>query len=192
MWWLAIQVAVGVAAYIIDELSDEAGEERERWESKREEVEHDLQWHKENIENHLNEARSTYDFHQLVNIHYSSVKVADEAYTLLKDARVTLNAIGKAIGTARKERDELKEKRRDAKPKTKRDEFTKEIDSLISLRKSLFSQKDEIELQKADFYSQVKSLNKQTMELKYLIRDSTGYKGEEWYERLEERRRNRS
>lgn len=191
MWWLAIPVAVGVAAYIIDELSDEAGRERERWESKREEVEHDLQWHKENIEDHLNEARNTCDFRQLVDIHYSSVKVADEAYTLLKDARVTLNAIGKAIGTARKERDKLKEERRSAKSKTKREELTKEIDSLIFLRKSLFSQKDEIEAQEADFKSQVKSLNKQTMELKYLIRDSTGYKGAEWYERLEERRRNR-
>lgn len=192
MWWLVIPVAVGVAAYIIDELSEEAGKERDRWESKREEVEHDLQWHKEYIENHLNEARSDYDFHQLVNMHYSSVKVADEAYTLLKDAKVTLNAIGKAIGTAKKERDELKVKRRDATSKTQRDEITKEIDSLISLRKSLFSQKEEIKLQKTDFYSQVKSLNRQTMELKYLIRDTTGYKGEEWYERLEERRRNRS
>ncbi len=191
MWWLAVPVAIGVAAYIIDELSNEAGEERDRWESKREEVEHDLQWHKENIKRHLDEAKNTYDFHQLINMHYSSVKVADEAYKLLTDARVTLNAIGKAIGTAKKERDALREKRKKSKSKKEREEITKEIDSLISLRKQLFAQKEEIEEHKSEFYSRVKSLNTQTRELKFLIRDTTGYKGEEWYERLEQRKRNR-
>lgn len=191
MWWLAVPVAIGVAAYIIDELSNEAGEERDRWESKREEVEHDLQWHKENIKRHLDEAKNIYDFHQLINMHYSSVKVADEAYKLLTDARVTLNAIGKAIGTAKKERDALREKRKKSKSKKEREEITKEIDSLISLRKQLFAQKEEIEEHKSEFYSRVKSLNTQTRELKFLIRDTTGYKGEEWYERLEQRKRNR-
>ncbi len=191
MWWLAVPVAIGVAAYIIDELTDEAGAERDRWESKRKEVEHDLEWHKENIKRHLDEAKNTYDFHQLVNMHYSSVKVADEAYKLLTDARVTLKAIGKAIGAAKKERDVLKEKRKKSKSKKEREEFTKEIESLINLRKQLFSQKEEIEEQKSEFYIRVKSLNAQTRELKCLIRDTTGYKGEEWYECLEQRKMSR-
>ncbi len=132
MWWLAIPVAVGVAAYLIDELNEEVGDVRQRWENKKEEVERDLNWHKQNIENHLQQAKNDCDFYELVNVHYSSVKVADEAYKLLMGARDSINAVGQALGKAKRERDNLKKQRsKTAKEVNSRPEVKRKISDSV-------------------------------------------------------------
>ena len=75
--------AVGVGLYILNELDERAGEEKKRWENQRESVCKSIEEHKRYIEQHVEYVQSMYDFHQLVDLHYSCMKVANEAYKLL-------------------------------------------------------------------------------------------------------------
>lgn len=188
MWWLAIPAVVGAAAWIISELNDEAQRERQRWEAKREEVEQSLRSNTLSILDHLNEARQVFDFYQLVDLHYQSMLAADQAYILLKDARKSIDAIGKSILKAKKERDKFILERKQAKDKLKREMITKEIDSLVNLRKVLFAEKDKLKVQRDELYAEVKNLNCQTGHLKMAIKEKTGLKGVKWFQRMELRK----
>jgi uncharacterized coiled-coil DUF342 family protein len=178
----------GVAMYIYDSLQQRSSSERNRWYAKREEVQRSIEWHREQITQHLEQAKQSYDFHVLVNMHFSGVKVADEAYKLLKDARVSLDAIGTALVETKTQRDLLFAKRKDTKSKEDRDEISKEIDSLQQLRKSLFENKDEIKRERDELSEKVKKLNSEVHDLKNAINERTGSKGREWYQRLEARK----
>ena len=74
---------------------------------KREEVEKTLEEHQANIQEHIKQAQSSYDFHLLTNLHYSSVKVADSAYKLLGDARDSIRGINTMLMNAKKHKLEL-------------------------------------------------------------------------------------
>lgn len=91
-WIIAPIVAVGVVAAIMSSASDGERSARRNWESKREEVKKTVEEHRKNIETHLNQARKSYDFHFLIDLHFSSHRVADSAYKLLNDARDSLGA----------------------------------------------------------------------------------------------------
>lgn len=182
---------VGAGVWIYNELQEQSSEERERWRTKRDEVQRSIEWHEEQIESHLDEARQSYDFKVLIDMHFSCVKVADQAYTLLKDARTSLNKIGEAIVKTKEQRELLFNKKKEAKSKTERTEIENELSSIQELRKKLFDDKDEIKLQRDEFQSRVKDLNSKTHTLKMSIKDRTGNRGAEWYERLEERKAKR-
>jgi len=188
MWWIAIPVVIGAAVWILDELSEEAGDARNRWEDKRDEVEKNISWHDQEIQKHLKRAQSSYSYHLLVQKHFESVKVSDQAYKLLSDVKISLNAIGKAVVKAKDQRDRLIGERKRTNDRLHREELSREIDSLVLLRRHLFSEKDQILSQKEEVYCKVKLLNQQTEKLKYAIRDTTGYKGKEWHNRLEIRK----
>lgn len=183
---------VGAGAWIYNELEEKTATERRRWDSKREEVQRSIEWHEEQISKHLEEARLSYDFKVLVDMHYSCVKVADQAYGLLKDARVTLDKIGEAIVKSREQRELLFLTKKSAKSKTERDVIQQEITSIQVLRKKLFEDKDEIKNQRDEFLARVKDLNNKTHSLKNSIRDRTGIDGMQWYERLELRKKLRN
>jgi DNA polymerase III alpha subunit (gram-positive type) len=182
---------VGAGVWIYNELQEQSSTERERWRTKRDEVQRSIEWHEEQIESHLDEARQSYDFKVLIDMHFSCVKVADQAYLLLQDARTSLNKIGEAIVKTKEQRELLFNKKKEAKSKTERTEIQNEISSIQELRKKLFDDKDEIKLQRDEFQSRVKDLNSKTHTLKMNIKDRTGSRGAEWYERLEERKNKR-
>jgi len=184
-------VLVGAGVWIYNELQEQSSAERERWRSKRDEVQRSIEWHEEQIESHLDEARQSYDFKVLIDMHFSCVKVADQAYLLLQDARTSLNKIGEALVKTKEQRELLFNKKKEAKSKTERTEIQNEISSIQELRKKLFDDKDEIKLQRDEFQSRVKYLNGKTHTLKMSIKDRTGNRGAEWYERLEERKAKR-
>lgn len=179
---------VGAGIWIYNELQEQAGAERERWRSKREEVQRSIEWHEAQIRDHLSHARESYDFKVLVDMHFSCMKVADQAYSLLKDARTSLEKIGEAIAKTKEQRDFLFNKKKTSNNKTEKDEIQQEIASIQELRSKLFADKDEIKKQKDEFLSKVKDLNSKTHDLKISIRDRTGSKGQEWYARLEMRK----
>ncbi len=183
---------IGAGAWIYNELQEQSNVERERWRTKRDEVQRSIEWHEEQIENHLDEARHSYDFTTLIDMHFSCVKVADQAYALLKDARVSLNKIGEAIVKTKEQRELLFTRKKEAKSKTERTEIQDEITSIQELRTKLFDDKDEIKKQRDEFQSRVKELNSKTHSLKINIKDRTGSRGVEWHERLEERKARRS
>jgi len=185
---LAGAALVGVAMYIYDGLQQRSSSERNRWYAKREEVQRSIEWHREQISQHLKYAQHSYDFQVLMDMRFSCIKVADEAYKLLQDAKVSLDAIGQSIVETKTQRDLLIANKKIAKSKTERDEIQTEIDSLQQLRAVLFSNKDEIKKERDEFSSRVKELNVKTHDLNIAIRDRTGSKGREWYQRLEARK----
>ncbi|MAY13739.1 MAG: hypothetical protein CMI06_00205 [Oceanospirillaceae bacterium] len=182
---------VGAGVWIYNELQDQSSAERERWRSKRDEVQRSIEWHEEQIENHLDDARNSYDFKVLIDMHYSCVKVADQAYSLLKDARTSLDKIGEAIVKTKEQRDLLFSRIKEAKSKAERTEIQEEITSIQELRSKLFEDKDEIKNQRDEFQYRVKELNSKTHMLKISIKERTGSRGIDWYERLEARKAQR-
>lgn len=179
---------IGAGVWIYNELQEQAGAERERWRSKREEVKRSIEWHENQIQNHLSDARNSYDFKVLVDMHFSCMKVADQAYSLLKDARVSQRKIGEAIRKTKEQLDLLFSKKRVSRDFGEKSEIQAEISSLQELRAKLFGDRDEIEVQRNQFEAKVKDLNAKTHDLKTSIRDRTGSKGQDWYARLEARK----
>jgi hypothetical protein len=86
-------------------------------------------------------------------MHFSCMKVADQAYSLLKDARTSLEKIGEAISKTKEQRDLLFDKKKVSNNKTEKDEIQQEISSIQELRVKLFADKDEIKKQKDEFMS---------------------------------------
>ena len=189
MWWL---IPLGVCAAItaiVGALSDEEKRERERWENCREDVENDIEWHKQNIKEHLSDAEESCNFVLLVDIHYSSMRVANAAHDMLNSAWESLNSVSRSIVSAGEERDRMKQEKVNVNTREEKVKLSTEIGELIEFRNKLFLEKDTIKLERDNFLSKANALNLQTEKLKYAIRDNTGTRGEEWYSRLEERTR---
>jgi FtsZ-binding cell division protein ZapB len=185
---LAGMALVGAAVWIYDELQGCSSRERTRWYAKREQVQRSIEWHREQITQHLGNAQQSYNFQVLVDMHFSCVKVADEAYKLLQDARISLDKMGEALIKTREQRDLLFAQKKAARSKAERDELEQEIASLQQLREQLFKDKNEIKKQRDEFFNRVKELNGKTHDLKTAINERTGFKGREWYQRLEARK----
>lgn len=191
MWWL-IPIGVGVGLKLLyDTVSEEEYEARQRWEDKREEIERSIEEHQRNIEDHINQAQRSYDFHFLIDLHYSSMKVANSAYQLLDDAKSSFNGMSKMLKKSKEQRTALQselEKAKKAKDKNAIHEVIEQLKMLNDLRKNVFADRDKVKVQKDQFLSEVKRLNNQTRELKEFIRDRCDDGGRKWYDRLEARK----
>jgi len=109
MFWVLAPVAlVGVVAAIAAAVSDNENEARRRCQAKYTEVERTVEEHCENIEQHIQAAQTSYDFAFLVDLHYSSMRVADSAYSLLKDARSSITSMSNILEEVSEKKNELK------------------------------------------------------------------------------------
>lgn len=192
MWWL-IPVGIGLKL-LYDAVSEEEYKARARWEDKREEVERSISDHRENIESHIRKAQSSYDFYFLIDLHYSSSQVANSAYQLLDDARITFSGISKMLKKSKERRSALQyelEEARQIKDRKKIHEVIEQLKMVDELRKSVFKDRDRVKEQSVKFLSEVQRLNNQTRELKEFIRNRCGNGGREWYDRLEARKKNK-
>lgn len=194
MWWL-IPIGVGVGLKLLyDAVSEEEYEARERWEDKREEVERSIEEHQTNIEEHINQAQRSYDFHFLIDLHFSSMKVANSAYQILDDANSSFNGMSKMLKKSKEQRTALQselENAKDSKDKKAIYEVIEQLKMVNDLRKNVFADRDKMKAQKEQFLSEVKRLNNQTRELKEFIRDRCDDGGKKWYDRLEARKQAR-
>lgn len=194
MLWLAVPVAIGGAAgALYAYFSEKAGESRRQWESKRQELHLTIEDHRARIQQHIQKARTSADFHFLADLHHSSHLVADEAYKQYRNSKKCLSAMHDMANQAYEKKEEYK-KKLDAKPepsKEHREEILGEINRLNDLRFTTYDEIEKLEEERNHFLSKVKSLNKQTRRLKLAIRDRCGRKGRDWYERLEARTRRR-
>ncbi|GEM_PF-1786829 len=179
-------ILYGAAGAILLWLNETAAEERQRWQNDHEQFKREIKAHRDKIETIITSTSHSHDFQELINLHYLSFHTADQAKALLDDARISLNAIGQALIKAREQRDNLK-KAIQRKALQEKQEIQNEIDSLITLRKALFEDKDNLKEQKDTFLSEVRKLNSQTSQLKHTIRDCTGARGRAWYNRLQQR-----
>ena len=187
MWWL-IPIGIGIAAAIINALDDDAGCEKQHWGQKYQDVQRDIEWHRKDIEGHIHSAQAFCDFRVLTDLHFSSMKVANEAYKLLSSAQTAVTAISKALLSAKDQIAKLTETQKFATTVQERQTMSAEIESLRKLRKALFEDKDAHIAQKNNFLSEVKRFNNQTRLLKEAIRNQTGSRGVEWYQKSEARK----
>lgn len=189
IWWLVVTAlgVLGIANAILNRLRQTAAAERQRWERDFRQVENQIKSCDQQIQQKIARAQYTVDFHVLTQLHFESMKVANQAYGLLKDARIALDAIGQAIKEAGEQRNRLiAEKRRTWNP-FRSSQLEQEISALIELRNQLSPDKDALKAQRDHFLGQVQSLNARTHALKIAIRDRCGAQGLDWYNRLEER-----
>jgi hypothetical protein len=192
MWWL-IPVGYGLK-WLYDAVTEDERGARRRWENKRAAVEKTIDEHRKNIEGNIARAQNSYNYHFLIDLHFSSAKVADSAYGLLDDARSSLDAMNKMLIKSKEQRAKLEyELENPRRPKDTRtvNELKEQLKIVSEIRKNVFEDRDKVQDQQETFFSEVKRLNIQTKELKNLIRDRCGYKGQEWYKRLEARKRAR-
>lgn len=182
MWW----VAVPVVLYGIYKLvSDEEKRSYKEWNEKRVQVEKTLEEHEKNIRDHISQAKNSYDFHFLTNLHFSSMKVADAAYKTKKSADISLESISRMIMLSKESKIKLETELSIAKNNKNKKEVIQIINNLKDInshRKALFDEKDKIKAQRDGFYEKLKQLNARTAELKLFIRDRCGSRGQEWYQ----------
>lgn len=191
MLWLPILAAGVVGVWIYNSVSENEKQAERRWQEKKVEVEKSLKEHRQNIEKHIRQAQHSYDFQFLTDMHYSSVKVADAAYKLLQDARDSMSGINKMLNNAKQRKLDLEAELQIAKVSKNKPEIHRiiaELKIINELRRELFSEKDNLLVQKNSFYEEVKQLNAQTSELKQYIKNRCGSRGFEWYQRLESRK----
>jgi LPS O-antigen subunit length determinant protein (WzzB/FepE family) len=192
MFWIIAPIAlIGAAvAAIASSVSDEEKTARQSWHTKRAEVVKSLEEHRRIIELHISQAQESYDFSFLCDLHFSSHKVADSAYSLLVDARTSLGSISSILDMASVKKNEIKDQLNNARG-DQRKELLSEIRSLNEFKTKVIEDHKTIKAQKDALYNEVVRLNNQTRNLKEAIRDRCGEKGRDWYTRLEQRKTER-
>lgn len=183
-----IGAAVGITVLeIIKALQNEAGQSRARWESSYQSLVRTIEEHEENIKQHIERINYSCDFNELRDLHYSSSKVADEAYRLKQDAKKSIESQFSAINQIKTEIDRLFISKRDSKNREEKATFQKEIEATLDLKNQLYSDLSSLKEQYNDYKGKVEHFNQVTSILKYAIRDRCGPKGREWFEQLQAR-----
>jgi hypothetical protein len=192
IWVLPVLAAMGVSAWIYNSVSEEEQRAQRQWHEKRRSVQKTLSEHRSHIERHIRQAQSSHDFHYLVEMHYSSVQIANAAYKLLDDARSSLNAMHTMLNNAKQRKLSLERNLAFAQGQKNRAAMARIIADLKRInasRHALFEEKNKQKAEKDKLYQEVKRLNQQTSELKQHIRHCCGSKGQIWFQNLERRKK---
>ena len=195
IWVLPVLAAVGIGAWIYNAVTEEEQQAQRDWQKKRNSVEKNVLKRRKEIEHHIRQAQSSYNFQYLVQMHYSSVQIANTAYKLLDDARISLRAIGTMINNTKQRKLSLERDLAFAKGQKNRAAVVRIIEELKQInasRRALFEEKDKQKAEKDNLYQEVKQLNQQTGELKQHISHRCGSKGQIWFQNLERRKKLRS
>ena len=185
---LIVGVTVGITVLgIIKSLQNEAGQSRARWESSYQSLVKTIEEHEENIKQHIDRINESCSFHELTDLHYSSFKVADEAYRLKRDAEHSIKTQFKAINQIKSEIDRLFVTKRDSKNKDEKATIQREIEETLDLKKQLYSDLSTLKEQYNDYIVKVKHFNHITSNLKDAIRERCGQRGRDWYDQLQAR-----
>jgi hypothetical protein len=181
-----VLVAVVIAAKYFFSKDEENA--RSNWNNKKSEAEKTIKEHQAFIDEHLQKAEESYDFHHLTGIHFSSMIVANESYQLLKDARITLNGIGTLLSKSIKHKKNL-QAQIETKGIPNKKELIDELNALNQMRKGFFNERDITKKEQDEIFKKVQNLNQGTRDLKIHIKDNCGSTGTDWYERMEHKRK---
>ena len=108
MWFIVPILAVGAGlAYLYNSVTEEEKQAEVSWKKKRQEVERTLDEHNRNIRNYLESNRSMYEYHEMVDYHYSSVQIANVAYDLMNNSKASFRGINNLITKTNKHRKDL-------------------------------------------------------------------------------------
>lgn len=185
--WFLIPIAGLVVAGIVALASEEEASARRSWENKYQGAKDEVESLRRDIERHLSETRSTYDFYVLNEYYYSSFRFADNAYKLLNDSRTSLGGLKKMIDATNDKRREISKRLESKMSREDKAEYIGELRNLTEFRDALQQDFNKVLAQKCDFAEEVARLNQQTEKLKTAMRERCGLKGREWYANLQQR-----
>ena len=146
----------------------------------REELRNEKRKQKRRLKRNIRNSHVKIKYHQLVNEHYASHCLADEAAKLLKEAATYLHQLDSLIK-------ESKNQRR----KCKKDRQYKRSDEITKLISKLSEMYFEIKKDRDNFLDITRTLNKSTATLNHRIRNC-GHQGQKWYQRQQQRLRFRN
>ncbi|MBE7686556.1 hypothetical protein F7647_10890 [Tenacibaculum piscium] len=175
MYWLAIPILLGIYALFNESSSKEEKNAKENWVNKKKDIQHRIIENRSEIEQKISNNKNIQNFEVLRNMHYSSFTVANVAWKLLEDAKTYIHGIENMISNSIKE-----------KNKTSNKNDLNKINNYIN---ALKREKEKIKTESNKMRTELTKLNSQTSRLKYTIRNKCGHQGENWYNRLEERKR---
>jgi len=132
---------------------------------------------KRKIEVRLQKSQDNIRYHQLVNEHFASAKLANEAFNLLRRSAKELCKIDELIKQAKRERKVC----RTIRNFSKADYITRLIAQLAKIYADLKQERD-------SFNAKTHELNDKTAELRESIRNNCGTRGTEWFQRLQARK----
>jgi len=185
---IAFLVLCGIAKALALELETKASNEYQLFLNKSKQYTNSIRKAKEEIEREIRHSNMQ-RFHELCNLHYRSIQIANHAKQALDHAKNTLNVFYDTRRKVYVNMDKLSNEyseQRSIKNWHRVDQIRKEQSYLKELKNGLHDQIDIIKEKRESFYSELKDLNSKTRDLKYHIKN-LGPGGEEWFRRLENR-----
>lgn len=143
------------------------------------------------ISEYTSRKNSEIDFHTLTNVHFTSMKIADQAYRLFDYSKIYLDAMNRNLKITTERKNKINSLFNSKIEYNKKVKLTEELKGLNEMRNQLFDDMDILNSQKISLQTKLKSFNIRTSSLKFQIRDNCGQQGSDWYNRLEQRKQNR-
>jgi hypothetical protein len=142
----------------------------------REELRQEKNKRKRREKRHIRNSHLNVRFHQLVNKHYASHCLGNEAAKLLKEAAKYLHQLDSLIKESKNKRKRYKESRQF----TKADDISQLINQLSNMYGNMKKDRDH-------FLGITRTLNQSTATLNLRIRSSCGNRGQKWHQRQQQR-----
>ena len=184
MWWVLIGAAVAACMGAMEEEKNAA----KRFHSKQEEQRRNMEFHRGSLNRHMISANRNHRFYQLRQAHMESHEINQLAYSTYRDALKSSSGITKMISNNYSEKEKLRaeiniaERRRDFAEAKRLGESHKDVYTTIGV---LLKERKKLVEQKEAFRSEMLALGAKTRELKFLIRDTCGYEGKSWFNKIE-------
>jgi hypothetical protein len=182
--------AIGKAVYE-KYFSNKEKKAKKEWQENREKVEKYILQQEIEIQEYNSNKNTEEDFYNLTNIHFTSMKIADQAYRLFDYSKIYLEAMNRNLKLTADRKNKIENLFNTKIEYKKKLKLTEELNELKEIRRALFGDKDTLRKQTDDLKNKLKSFNIRTSTLKFRIRDNCGEKGLDWFERMEQRKRNR-
>lgn len=131
---------------------------------------------KRKIKRHIRNSHIKIRYHQLVDEHYASHCLANEAAKLMKEAAQHLHKL-----------DDLIKESKSQRRKSKKERQYKKADDITQLIGKLSEMYGKIKNDRDHFLNRTRTLNQSTATLNHRIRNC-GRQGQEWYQRQQQRR----
>lgn len=191
MYWLLAAPIAYLAYSIYDKFSSKEKKAKKNWEENRRSVEKKIEEQERKLEDYLKRKKTEEDYYSLIDVHFSSMKIADQAYSLLTYSKIYYDAMNRNIKLTSDRKDKILNLFQTKIKYEKKLKLTEELEQIKEVRKALFNDKDTLNNQTKEFKVKLKEFNKRTSKFKFEIRDNCGNKGREWFDRLEQRKKQR-
>lgn len=175
---------VGVACW----LDSESSSAKRKWESRQQDLADEMDYQRSKLRAYREHKARNVQFYHLVNEHYKSVQMGNAAYALLEECQQVITTYYQAIQRLKDRRKAIGIELKSALKGTDKQALYSERKLISGEVDKFYAELEPYQTQKDQFLQKVRDLNEGTRHLKLMIRDTTGEKGRDWYDRGEARR----